>query len=407
MFLRKKIVLKKISLLGLFFLLNVSVFAQEQSQVADFSLKKGMFVTDLTRSISQYSQEKTKKGIVKIFCSAVLQGENLSAGFLNYDQGGSAFYKPGNSVFLYSLCGQIGYADTFFHPSLSSYVKNSSRSKVVTNLDAGCNPDGSMNACNFRSLVPGIFNALMNEYGDLKVSSLFGYGDKPFDELVTDFSDRYFGKGSKSIFGAKLCGDDGIYVRKNTLSESQSDQCSHPKTYALLLEYIKNSKKITDKLDFLNAREIMSKSNLRCSEADLLTSSFDPLACAFTNNENHWTRFLNLIYNELFFYSLFSTFYSHILSQDAGYSDLSLSSNVVSGLEKNAQEIRDLHFEIAIGREAVSHLQRMVGDVFLTFPIHIGLMIYYEDLLAFRKSLVQIYTPLHQLYFKLRNVQEK
>ncbi len=42
-----------------------------------------------------------------------------------------------------------------------------------------------------------------------------------------------------------------------------------------------------------------------------------------------------------------------------------------------------------------------------TFPVHIGLLAYYEDVLEFRKALVKIYTPIHQLYYKLRNVQQK
>lgn len=41
------------------------------------------------------------------------------------------------------------------------------------------------------------------------------------------------------------------------------------------------------------------------------------------------------------------------------------------------------------------------------FPIHIGLMMYYERLLELRQSLAKIYTPIHQLYYKLRNVQQK
>jgi len=41
------------------------------------------------------------------------------------------------------------------------------------------------------------------------------------------------------------------------------------------------------------------------------------------------------------------------------------------------------------------------------FPIHIGLMMYYERLLELRKTLAKIYTPIHQLYYKLRNVQQK
>lgn len=52
-------------------------------------------------------------------------------------------------------------------------------------------------------------------------------------------------------------------------------------------------------------------------------------------------------------------------------------------------------------------MEKTLQNMQATFPIHIGLLAYYEDVLAFRKSIVQIYTPIHQLYYKLRNVQEK
>ncbi len=37
----------------------------------------------------------------------------------------------------------------------------------------------------------------------------------------------------------------------------------------------------------------------------------------------------------------------------------------------------------------------------------VGLMAYTEDIINFRKAFVKVYTPLHQLYYKMRNVQDE
>jgi hypothetical protein len=49
---------------------------------------------------------------------------------------------------------------------------------------------------------------------------------------------------------------------------------------------------------------------------------------------------------------------------------------------------------------------RILKNIERTFPIHIGLVAYFEDLINFRKKFVQLFTPFHQLYYKLRNVED-
>jgi hypothetical protein len=49
---------------------------------------------------------------------------------------------------------------------------------------------------------------------------------------------------------------------------------------------------------------------------------------------------------------------------------------------------------------------KMLREMYTTFPIHIWLLIYYEDLYRFRKELAKVVTPLYTLYDKLRNVQD-
>lgn len=48
----------------------------------------------------------------------------------------------------------------------------------------------------------------------------------------------------------------------------------------------------------------------------------------------------------------------------------------------------------------------MLHELRVTFPLHIGLLVYYEDLFRLRKELIKAVTPLYTLYDKLKNVQK-
>jgi len=70
-------------------------------------------------------------------------------------------------------------------------------------------------------------------------------------------------------------------------------------------------------------------------------------------------------------------------------------------------QIGSLTREIDLSRQAVNTMQQTITNFHATFPIHIGLRAYHEDVLSMRKAMAKIYTPVHQLYYKLRNVQKK
>jgi hypothetical protein len=50
---------------------------------------------------------------------------------------------------------------------------------------------------------------------------------------------------------------------------------------------------------------------------------------------------------------------------------------------------------------------RQMGNLESTYPIHIWFLMYQEDLLNIRDNFSKIYLPLHQLHYKLENVQSK
>jgi hypothetical protein len=48
---------------------------------------------------------------------------------------------------------------------------------------------------------------------------------------------------------------------------------------------------------------------------------------------------------------------------------------------------------------------RILDNIQTTYPMHIGMQAYLEDIKWYRKQLGKIHTPMHQLYYLLRNVQ--
>lgn len=83
------------------------------------------------------------------------------------------------------------------------------------------------------------------------------------------------------------------------------------------------------------------------------------------------------------------------------YTELSRST------EKTADIVAKTQQHIAWTQDAVDMSMRSLREMAATFPIHIGLLIYYEDLYRLRKELVKMVTPLYTLSDKLRNVQKK
>ncbi len=151
---------------------------------------------------------------------------------------------------------------------------------------------------------------------------------------------------------------------------------------------------------YVDAQKLVTADAKDCEKT---TKNF--LLCGFNDKDNAhaWESFHNTLYNELLFFKLLITVSNDRLqypefNKFRVYSDTSAEAR---------QEIIRLNQEAELSQNAVGTMEKTLQNMQATFPIHIGLLAYYEDVVAFRKALVKIYTPIHQLYYKLRNVQKK
>jgi hypothetical protein len=62
---------------------------------------------------------------------------------------------------------------------------------------------------------------------------------------------------------------------------------------------------------------------------------------------------------------------------------------------------------VAKASELMQQVIVTVDKVRYTFPVHIWFLAYHESLVTFRDALAKLYTPIHQLKYKLRNAQAK
>ncbi|MBP7007238.1 hypothetical protein KBB05_00485 [Patescibacteria group bacterium] len=98
-------------------------------------------------------------------------------------------------------------------------------------------------------------------------------------------------------------------------------------------------------------------------------------------------------------------FYSHYIVTSEQFGPLTLGKDKVTTQEILDEEARKAQLEIEVANESIVQDMKIIRNLFANFPIHIGYVAYLEDLVNFRNELVKLYTPIHQMYYKLRNAQ--
>ena len=124
---------------------------------------------------------------------------------------------------------------------------------------------------------------------------------------------------------------------------------------------------------------------------------YDLVLCGTLGETDKWLKpFINMLYNELARYTMFSTYYTQALMQR---SRIELpTQDEISLLKENRGKF------FFLTNQTLNDLTNLAT----TYPIHIGFLAYQEDLLRLRdSSLSKLVTPFYTLYHKLRNVQSE
>lgn len=381
---------------GLWLLLSLSA-----TSAAQFS-----GVNDFTKSLSielskQVSFPDGIKSMVVHFCKTIMPMTSV----LDYGDANSAYmFDPKQSMFLYVLCSDLWVggsvlADETRYDSikLRTWEQYGITTQDKYETEWICAPWGGLQFCNIPQQFFSVYNKIMSTYVDMFQAQIYA-ANMPWDSTKAKaeaFTDKY-------LVGLKLCPDGN---------------CVYPTSQKRLEKYIKNGENLWSSVDVINTKKFSEKLKTDAvtsacknqpgtSNPSVNTSSYSVLYCAFAPNQsNPYKSFLNLVMQEHFFYRLFLTYYDYVIQTD--HTVLPDQYREVSA--RNAKKLaisQSMQNYISWSKQALWMSLTMVQELRVTFPLHIGLLIYYEDLYRLRKELLKMVTPLYTLYDKLRNVQK-
>jgi hypothetical protein len=301
------------------------------------------------------------------------------------------YYTPKNSLFVQALCSWIGKSDTFYNMDLIKWKK---RDAILGTNIKGC--DWTFNNCDLSELLPALFNASMNDHSTLSIA--WWAMNPDIDKTIQDFSITYFSRLDSTCWEKS-----SEYVSSKWAASSKNALCSHPSTYQALKSTIQWLQKQSTNLRIVEWKWFWGE----LKAADCAANKYDKLfECSYTNSttKDAWQYQYNLWYNELLYYKLLISWLTNNKLLNPNIKPVNLTQNVTVSL---SDEIQNLKREEILSDNALQIMQKTINNIRATLPLHVWLQAYYEDVVTFRQSLAKVYTPIHQLNYKLRNIQEK
>lgn len=343
-------------------------------------------VSELSSIRQATTNLQDKKEVVQAFCSK-LKNKNFSQ---------EQNFPSNQSLFLALLCNHNGIHADYFQETTFSYLKKNKPwdsellSYKTAKFTKSCQSE-YQESCNLALLADEIMTQLFSELFTLKQAEIFGLTSL---KLASDADiNKEINKYVLEKFAIPSEGKKGFCW--------ENEDLSYPKTCTLLKKQMKSFLPTIQKfklLDPLPLYDTIKEKNLTSDFKPCQSNRkipYDLVLCGtLWETDNGLRPFINMLYNELTRYFTFTTYYKWILSQ----------KNTVD--EATTDEISQLE----ASQEKLLFLTNKTLDDLLNFstsyPIHIGMLMYQEDLLRFRNRLSKVVTPFYTLYHKLRNVQE-
>lgn len=274
----------------------------------------------------------------------------------------------------------------------SLWIACTSSTNTINNANPNCEQRKKNNSTDFPFIFYNVITKILNDVFNLSIAHSYGAinNNTSAKDLANIYSINYFW----------------------SLSFMPEDK-SYPKTYQKLIEYItiwKNLQKSTTIIDINKLKDSESLKNL--DQRKLFLQYTNNNTSGGENTQDllptyHGVR-TNIIYNELFFYTLFNKVYSMYLD-NYRTDDKQLPTSLQGTPIKDAITLQRARSEAQEQKVlwATDQSLRQINSIAANLPIHIGMLMYQEDLLKLRNNLAKIYLPIHQLHYKLENIQSK
>jgi len=345
------------------------------------------------------SNFKNRQEVVQKFCKEIFSYQKKTDN-LN-------FINAKNSIFLKVLCNTTWiYTDTLFKEKIEIPAHTSKYYKKLKK-DAGkdslisfwlfwkCkNNDGIvvdkswLNNVNFVCVANDIWNKLASD--EINLWSYIVYWWFNDEDWLKKWEKDFF-YWAKSKNGKMICSD--WYFKKH----NDDNECEHTETYNMLKSTQWDLRNILHNLNFfprdmetvedIEKKIIWTECNGNCDFA-LMTLR-------------------DSIYNELYFYVYFLSFYWQIVKDNTSSLQLKKVWNSVKYVNLNtSKEFIQAKRSIITARLSLRKSFDLLKNIYWTYPIHVWLLAIIEDFKKLRDTLAKIYTPIDQLRYKLQNVQD-
>jgi len=298
-------------------------------------------------------------------------------------------YTANESLFLQLLCQQVSNPRKAIVDADESYVSLKTWAEIGI-YDNWYDPDfpqkcstSRMQECELETVATTIIQSLFNEYFTFGQAYVYGR-PQPAEENIDETV--------KNFIKDKLHWLD--------VGDSASDYPETKKTVKSSIQKANN----------------MVKRDVQILDRDKILEQFGKPICKPKTKEDivicgliwdklsPWQSFIDLLYNEYFFYRLWIHFYAQQIQINAGLFTDDIRANDLVGqrIERVGNIQRNVHYT----DKALTIATKYLREMYATYPIHIGMITYYEKLYSLRGQLIGLVTPLYTLSDKLQNVQD-
>jgi len=340
-----------------------------------------------------FSATSNLKSLLVSYCASVLINNT------NHVNPDSTFlFSSRQSAFVYLLCKNLHPDSSLFFTgrieNFATYFKESDFAK----LDLPVKNDQQHLAYLYAD---DLFNSIIKEYFTIKQADVYG--------LQTDDAAKKSIEDQVNIFSAAYFKDINICKKSDPLWKY------FPKTCTYMTQYLRNQRRMFKDLNILSSSgiytdyvKIIKETPDACSDLNK-KDSYTIILCGlwWNPNEKNFSPFVNLIYNELFYYNLFVEYYAlQVTKYPNLFYDEATMAGVWSISAQQASYIGQMRSELFFSRQALKTSIRMLRNAYVTFPIHIWFLMYRESLQDFGLALAKIATPVYTLFGdKFKNVQ--
>jgi len=183
--------------------------------------------------------------------------------------------------------------------------------------------------------------------------------------------------------------------------DDDKDYCKHKNTYKTLKSTQGSLSNI------LHSFNLFKDVNDIYKIQDIILSEKDKKACKENQSCQNFMSLKNSIYNELYFYTYFLSYYWEKIKNNTSNLQLKKVWNSIKDVDlSTAKEFLQAKKSITVARLSIKKSFDILKNIYWTYPIHVWFLAIIEDFTSLRDDLAKIYTPIDQLRYKLQNVQD-